>query len=32
VIQLAIEKEGSIDHFWKKYNEDEEEDEVYFIE
>lgn len=27
-----MDKEGTLDEMWRKYNEDEEEDELYFIE
>lgn len=32
VLQLSIQKEGSIADFYKNYNNDDEEDEQYFLE
>ncbi len=32
VLQLLLEKEGTLEDLWKQYNEDDEEDELYFIE
>jgi hypothetical protein len=32
IIQLLLEKEGTIEDLYRRYNDDEEEDEYYFIE
>jgi hypothetical protein len=32
ILQLLLEKDGTIDEMWRKYDDDTEEDESYFIE
>lgn len=32
ILKMMLEKEGTLDEMWRKYNEDDEEDELYFIE